>query len=135
MPLAAKNRSSASGPPRRGAGGMRTPEAPSCSGVGRAVSATSPTAADRTSACPPPHPARGGEESMPCDDARSMTEQTLASRLLAGDRRALAGAISLVENDRPEGWELVKEVYPHTGHAEVVGFTGPPGAGKSTLIG
>jgi LAO/AO transport system kinase len=72
---------------------------------------------------------------MPCDDARSMTEQTLASRLLAGDRRALARAISLVEDDRPEGWELVREVYPHTGHAEVVGFTGPPGAGKSTLIG
>jgi LAO/AO transport system kinase len=72
---------------------------------------------------------------MPCDDARSMTEQTLASRLLAGDRRALARAISLVEDDRPEGWELVREVYPHTGQAEVVGFTGPPGAGKSTLIG
>jgi LAO/AO transport system kinase len=62
-------------------------------------------------------------------------EPTLAQRLLAGDRRALARAITLVENDSPEGWELVKEVYPHTGHAEVVGFTGPPGAGKSTLIG
>jgi len=60
---------------------------------------------------------------------------TLAQRLLAGDRRALARAISLVEDDRPEGWELVREIYPHTGHAEVVGFTGPPGAGKSTLIG
>jgi len=64
-----------------------------------------------------------------------MNEQTLASRLLAGDRRALARAISLVEDDRPEGWELVREVYPETGRAEVVGFTGPPGAGKSTLIG
>jgi LAO/AO transport system kinase len=64
-----------------------------------------------------------------------MTEPTLASRLLAGDRRALARAISLVENDRPEGWELVREVYPETGRAEVVGFTGPPGVGKSTLIG
>jgi LAO/AO transport system kinase len=62
-------------------------------------------------------------------------EPTLAQRLLAGDRRALARAITLVENDSPEGWGLVKEVYPHTGHAEVVGFTGPPGAGKSTLIG
>jgi LAO/AO transport system kinase len=72
---------------------------------------------------------------MPCDDARSMTAQTLASRLLAGDRRALARAITLVEDDRPEGWELVREVYPNTGQAEVVGFTGPPGAGKSTLIG
>jgi LAO/AO transport system kinase len=60
---------------------------------------------------------------------------TLAQRLLAGDRRALARAISLVEDDRPEGWELVREVYPHTGSAAVVGFTGPPGVGKSTLIG
>ncbi len=67
--------------------------------------------------------------------ARSMTEPTLAQRLLDGDRRALARAITLVEDDRPEGWELVREVYPHTGRAEVVGFTGPPGVGKSTLIG
>jgi LAO/AO transport system kinase len=68
--------------------------------------------------------------------ARAMSDEpTLAQRLLAGDRRALARAITLVENDSPEGWGLVKEVYPHTGHAEVVGFTGPPGAGKSTLIG
>ncbi|HYB24921.1 MAG TPA: methylmalonyl Co-A mutase-associated GTPase MeaB [Solirubrobacteraceae bacterium] len=64
-----------------------------------------------------------------------MAEPTLAQRLLAGDRRALARAITLVEDNRPEGWELVREVYPHTGHAEVVGFTGPPGVGKSTLIG
>jgi LAO/AO transport system kinase len=60
---------------------------------------------------------------------------TLAERLLAGDKRALARAISLVEDDDPEGWELVREVYPHTGSATVLGFTGPPGAGKSTLIG
>ncbi len=64
-----------------------------------------------------------------------MTELSLAQRLLDGDRRALARAITWVENDRPEGWELVREIYPHTGNAEVVGFTGPPGAGKSTLIG
>jgi LAO/AO transport system kinase len=60
---------------------------------------------------------------------------TLAERLLAGDKRALARAISLVEDDDPDGRELVREVYPHTGDATVVGFTGPPGAGKSTLIG
>jgi LAO/AO transport system kinase len=59
----------------------------------------------------------------------------LAERLLAGDKRALARGISLVEDDDPEGWALVREVYPHTGNAQVVGFTGPPGAGKSTLIG
>jgi len=69
----------------------------------------------------------------PMADAK--LDRTLAERLLDGDRRALARAISLVENDRPEGWELVKEVYPHTGQAAVVGFTGPPGVGKSTLIG
>ena len=62
-------------------------------------------------------------------------ERTLAERLLAGDKRALARGISLVEDDDPEGWELVREVYPHTGSAAVIGFTGPPGAGKSTLIG
>jgi LAO/AO transport system kinase len=59
----------------------------------------------------------------------------LIDRLLAGDKRALARAISLVEDDDPEGWEIVRAAYPHTGHAQVVGFTGPPGAGKSTLIG
>src|SRR4051795_12307521 len=60
---------------------------------------------------------------------------SLAERLLAGDKRALARGISLVEDDDPDGWALVREVYPHTGSATVVGFTGPPGAGKSTLIG
>jgi LAO/AO transport system kinase len=59
----------------------------------------------------------------------------LARRLLEGDKRALARAISLVENDDPAGWALVREVYPRTGRASVVGFTGPPGVGKSTLIG
>ena len=65
----------------------------------------------------------------------STSDQSLAQRLLAGDRRALARAITLVENDDPAGWALVREVYPSTGRAAVVGFTGPPGAGKSTLIG
>jgi LAO/AO transport system kinase len=67
--------------------------------------------------------------------APAMTASSLAQRLLDGDRRALARAITLVEDDRPEGWELVREVYPHTGKAAVYGFTGAPGAGKSTLIG
>jgi LAO/AO transport system kinase len=61
-------------------------------------------------------------------------DEPLAQRLLDGDRRALARGISLVENDDPEGWALVKEVYPRTGRAAVLGFTGPPGAGKSTLL-
>ena len=59
----------------------------------------------------------------------------MAQRLLAGDKRALARAISLVENDDPAGWKLVREVYPHTGRAAILGFTGPPGVGKSTLLG
>src|SRR5438445_2240097 len=59
----------------------------------------------------------------------------LVGPLLAGDKRALARAISLVEDDDPEGWALVREVYPKTGKAAMVGFTGPPGVGKSTLIG
>ena len=63
------------------------------------------------------------------------TAADLTEPLLAGDKRALARAISLVENDDPEGWALVREVYPRTGNAAVVGFTGPPGVGKSTLIG
>ena len=62
------------------------------------------------------------------------TQATLAQRLLAGDRRALARAITLVENGDPLGWEVVHEVYPHTGSAAIIGFTGPPGAGKSTLL-
>jgi LAO/AO transport system kinase len=63
------------------------------------------------------------------------TDETLAKRLLDGDKRALARAITLIENDDPAGWELVREVYPHTGKARIVGLTGPPGVGKSTLIG
>jgi GTPase len=69
-------------------------------------------------------------------EARSQrSEEPLAKRLLSGDKRALARGISLVENDDPAGWELVREVYPMTGNARVIGFTGPPGVGKSTLIG
>ena len=66
--------------------------------------------------------------------AAGRTAADLAERLLAGDKRALARAISLVENDDPEGWALVREVYPSTGRAAIVGFTGPPGVGKSTII-
>jgi LAO/AO transport system kinase len=66
---------------------------------------------------------------------RPSTAAELTDKLLAGDKRALARAISLVENDDPEGWALVRAVYPQTGQAAIVGFTGPPGVGKSTLIG
>jgi LAO/AO transport system kinase len=62
------------------------------------------------------------------------TAAELVEPLLAGDKRALGRAISLVEDDDPEGWALVREVYPKTGNAAIIGFTGPPGVGKSTLI-
>jgi LAO/AO transport system kinase len=52
-----------------------------------------------------------------------------------GDRRALARAISLVENGDPLSYPLVRELYPETGRAAVIGVTGPPGVGKSSLIG
>ena len=62
-------------------------------------------------------------------------EGPLAERVLAGEGRALARAISLVENRDPAGDELVAELYPRTGKARIIGLTGPPGVGKSTLIG
>src|SRR3954447_5356862 len=65
---------------------------------------------------------------------RDWTAETLAAAVREGDRRALARAITLVENSDPLAYELVREVYPETGSAYVVGITGPPGVGKSTLI-
>jgi len=60
--------------------------------------------------------------------------QPLIQRLRNGDARALARTISTVENRSP-GWrELLKALFPHTGHAQILGLTGPPGAGKSTLV-
>ena len=68
-------------------------------------------------------------------EAAKSTQESLAERLIAGDKRALARAISLVENRDPAGDRLVAELYPRTGKARIVGVTGPPGVGKSTLIG
>src|SRR6188768_1870010 len=65
---------------------------------------------------------------------REWTGETLAAGVREGDRRALARAITLVENGDPLAYELVREVYPETGSASVVGITGPPGVGKSSLI-
>ena len=58
----------------------------------------------------------------------------LAERVLAGERRAIARAITLVESRAPASQELMARVYPRTGRAHVVGVTGPPGSGKSTLV-
>lgn len=65
---------------------------------------------------------------------RQWTRESLAEGVRAGDRRALARAISLVENSEPLAYELVRELYPDTGHGYAVGVTGPPGVGKSSLI-
>src|SRR5206468_1491995 len=65
---------------------------------------------------------------------REWTGETLAAGVREGDRRALARAITLVENGDPLAYELVREIYPETGSAYVVGITGPPGVGKSSLI-
>ena len=62
------------------------------------------------------------------------TEDTLVAGVLAGDRRALARAISLVEDRAPEGEDVVRRIYPSTGRAASVGVTGPPGVGKSSLV-
>jgi LAO/AO transport system kinase len=68
-------------------------------------------------------------------EAAEPATESLAERLISGDKRALARAISLVENRDPEGDRLVAELFPRTGGARIVGITGPPGVGKSTLIG
>jgi LAO/AO transport system kinase len=59
---------------------------------------------------------------------------TLADRVLAGDSRAIARAISLIENEDSQAAALVKAIFGKTGRAYVIGVTGPPGAGKSTLV-
>ena len=62
------------------------------------------------------------------------TTLSLTERVLSGDPRALARAATLVENRRPEGHHLLKELFPRTGKATILGITGAPGAGKSTLV-
>jgi LAO/AO transport system kinase len=58
----------------------------------------------------------------------------LADRVLAGDPRAIARAISLIEDESPLAGEVVRAIFPSTGRAYLIGVTGPPGAGKSTLV-
>ncbi len=59
---------------------------------------------------------------------------TLAERVRSGDARAIARAISLIEDEAAAAAGLVRDIFPHTGHSYLVGVTGPPGAGKSTLV-
>src|SRR6266542_1145032 len=62
------------------------------------------------------------------------TRETLTAGVRSGDKRALARAITLVENGDPLSYDLVRDIYPDTGRAYAVGITGPPGVGKSSLI-
>src|SRR5579884_1906864 len=131
MRLRRAKRRKASGPPCSGGGPERTTAGTARAGSGRSSSGKAVGVA--TAASYEERPGSGAPGMI----ARPMAgpEQTLAERLLAGDKRALARGITLVENDDPAGWELVREVYPQTGRAAVLGFTGPPGVGKSTLLG
>jgi LAO/AO transport system kinase len=63
-----------------------------------------------------------------------VTSPTLSERVLTGDPRAVARAISLVEDEAAEGAALIQHLFASTGRAYLVGVTGPPGAGKSTLV-
>jgi LAO/AO transport system kinase len=65
---------------------------------------------------------------------RDWTRETLAAGVRDGDRRALARAITLVENGDPLAYGVVADLYPTTGNAYAVGVTGPPGVGKSSLV-
>jgi LAO/AO transport system kinase len=65
---------------------------------------------------------------------REFTRESLSAGVRAGDKRALARAITLVEDSDPLAYELVRDVYPDTGHAYALGVTGPPGVGKSSLL-
>jgi LAO/AO transport system kinase len=63
-----------------------------------------------------------------------VTGSSISDRVLAGDPRAIARAITLIENESPTGAELMRRLFPKTGRAYLIGVTGPPGAGKSTLV-
>ena len=63
-----------------------------------------------------------------------VTAQQLADAILKGDHRAIAKAITHVENNTLEAQKIVSQLYPHTGKAQIIGVTGPGGAGKSTLV-
>jgi LAO/AO transport system kinase len=60
--------------------------------------------------------------------------QNIIERLLQGDRRALARMVTLIENEIPQARQYLAELHQHTGNAHILGVTGAPGAGKSTLV-
>ena len=71
---------------------------------------------------------------VPRTPAASRSVRGLVGGLLAGDKRAAAKLISLIEDDEPEASQALALIFPHTGRAHYVGFTGSPGVGKSSLI-
>src|SRR5437879_3541884 len=76
-----------------------------------------------------------GREAVPARKGAARDSVSgLIDDLLAGDKRAAAKLISLIEDDEPEATDALARIFPHTGRAHVVGFTGPPGVGKSSLI-
>ncbi len=62
------------------------------------------------------------------------TPAEMAARVLAGDRLALARLLTLIENEDPRGLQALSTLYPHSGQAHIIGITGAPGTGKSTLV-
>src|SRR5262249_15135400 len=66
--------------------------------------------------------------------AMKTSSSPLIGKILTGDAKALARGISLVESEGPQGRAILKGIYPRTGRSLVLGITGPPGAGKSSLV-
>lgn len=62
------------------------------------------------------------------------TPDALAGRVLGGDRLSLARLLTLIENDQPYGLDALNVLYPHSGQAHLIGITGAPGTGKSTIV-
>ena len=77
---------------------------------------------------------RSGRGRLTVAGRRDWTRESLAEAVRAGDTRALARGISLVENGDPLAYDLVRDIYPQTGRTYAIGVTGPPGVGKSSLI-
>jgi LAO/AO transport system kinase len=65
---------------------------------------------------------------------RPVSPEELADGVLAGDIAAIARTITAVENDLPDGRAALDRIFPHTGSAHIIGITGPPGSGKSSLV-
>src|SRR4029077_13549914 len=86
--------------------------------------------AGSASGCGPGSGAQRGNSRLNAPVADVAKTAPLAERLVAGEKRALARAITLIESDDPAGWDLVREVYPRTGRARLVASTAPPARGN-----